>query len=112
MIQINYGAVGTEGFVEVVSKQIDAKLQQKDNREARVWLEDMGIRLELRTKDRVDFSRLLPNLLMEIGLEAFILFLTELKEVKCFASNEAELSTREGYSAQSLTQTLERLFPN
>ena len=112
MVQIDYGAKEGKGWVEVSSQTLVLKLEQPMYpADAREWLFLCGVNLEVRTKDRIDFSKLLPLLMKEVGLNRLIRFLFELRTVGLFVSNEATVSLTDGYSATQLAQAMDELFP-
>lgn len=104
MVQINYGAKDGKGYLEILSNTMDFNLEQTEISDTRDWLSVIGIDLSVRTKDRLDFSRLALFLIPEMGLEGWIQFLLELKAVGVVVSNDATISLQEGYSAERLEQ--------
>lgn len=112
MVQIDYGTNEGKGWIEVSSQTWVLKLEQPMYpADAREWLFLCGVNLEVRTKDRIDFSKVLPLLMKEVGLNRLIRFLLELKTDGLLVTNEATVSLTDGYSATQLAQAMDELFP-
>ena len=112
MIQINYGAKQERGFIEILSHTLNLMLEQPTNSKTSPsdWLIEQGINLELQTKDRICFERLSTTLISKVGLPQTTTFLMEIKKQETLSSNEANLSTKKGYSANQLTKTIHTLL--
>ena len=109
MFHVNYGEENGQGFVEIRTLEETIILRQKTRQHVREWLISMGIELDLKTKDRLNFAKLLPHLLVEIGLERFSQLLKMLKSTAEVVSNEAVLSMTSGYSADQRQKVISTL---
>lgn len=111
MFHVNYGEKNGQGFVAIFTSEESIVLYQKTRQDVREWLISRGIELDIRTKDRLNFVKLLPYLLVEIGLDRFRELINTLKTTSEVVSNEAVLSMESGYSAEQRQKAMTTLFP-